>query len=230
MDYPPRTQSVGHHYQLDARDRRARLEIIGRVWLDRCLHFRDFWNYVTMDWICTIPSAYQPALPEVHWPRQRFADTEPDFADIPLASRFRRDLVDTELRIIRGATAPFYQRAGDGRWQLAEWKRKDVDTYICAVMPELLRRRTLIVVSKNSPYYVDQLATGERERDEQGYRDTLEIWRGVGYHAATYPSDFNAADYGDRTHLTVTGGRKLAGMVADDVQTIAAECGYQATP
>ncbi len=230
MDYAPRTRSVGQHYQENARDHRARLEIIGRVWLDRWLHFRDVWNYVTMEWICTIPSAYQPALPQVHWPRKRFADTEPDFADIPRASRFRRDLVDTELRIIRGSTEAFYQRSGDGRWQLAEWKRKDVDTFIRMAMPEALRRRTLIVVSQNSPYYVDKLAPGERERDDQGYRDTLEIWRGAGYHAATYPNDFNAADYGDRTHLTVAGGRKLAAMVADNIRAMAVECGYGSAP
>ena len=30
----------------------------------------------------------------------------------------------------------------------------------------------------------------------------------------TYPNGFDAADYGDRTHLTVSGGRKLAAMVA----------------
>jgi len=230
MDYAPRTRYIAQHFRNDARDRRAHPEIIGRVWLDRLLHFRDLWNYVTMEWICTIPSAYQPALPQVHWPRQRFADTEPDFVDIPWASRFRRDLASTELGIVRGFTESYYHRDGEGPWQLAEWKRKDVDTYIRLAMPEALRRRTLIIVSKNSPYYVDQLAPGERERDDQGYRDTLEIWRGAGYHAATYPNDFAAADYGDRTHLTVTGGRKLAGMVADDVRAIAAECGYQATP
>jgi hypothetical protein len=46
----------------------------------------------------------------------------------------------------------------------------------------------------------------------------------------TYPNGFDAADYGDRTHLTVSGGRKLAAMVADNVRAIAVECDYGSAP
>jgi hypothetical protein len=229
-EYAPRTNYVRLDFQNDPIDRRAHLEIVGRVWLDRLLHFRDVWNWVAMEWFCTVPSSLRPDPAEVTWPRRRFADTEPDFMDIPFEKRFRSELLDTELGIVRGFTESFYQRTGDGHWQLSGLKPKEFGTFIRIAMPELLRRRTLLVVSKNSPYYVDQLAPGERERDEQAYRDSLEIWRGAGYHAMTYPDGFDAADYGDRTHLTVAGGRKLAATVADNVRAIAAECGYGSAP
>jgi hypothetical protein len=89
-----------------------------------------------------------------------------------------------------------------------------------------LRRRTLIVVSKNCPFYVERLSAEERARDGQSYSDSLTIWRTAGYHAATYTDDFTAIDYGDRAHLTVSGGRKLAALVADNVRPMAVELGY----
>jgi len=97
-------------------------------------------------------------------------------------------------------------------------------------MPEPLRRRTFIVVSKNSPFYVDRLPADEQARDAQSYRDSLAIWRAAGYRAATYTDDFTANDYGDRAHLAVSGGRKLAALVADNVRAQAAELGYLPPP
>jgi hypothetical protein len=230
MDYAPRTRSVGQHYQENARDHRARLEIVGRVWLDRAFHFRDVWNYVTMEWICTVPTSYQPALPQAAWPRGRFKDEELDFMDIPFRERFRPDTIDLELRIVRGSTESYYHQAADGRWVLHEPARQRFDSYDRAAMPVQLQRRTLIVVSKNSPYYVDRLTPEEKARDDQAYRDSIEIWRSAGYHAITYTDDFTAKDYGDRAHLTVSGGRKLAAVVAESVGAIATEQGYLSLP
>lgn len=226
MDYAPRTRFVGQHYEEDVRDRRARIEIVGRVWLDHAFHFRDVWNYVTMEWICTVPTSYQPALPQVAWSRGRFKDEELDFVDIPFRERFRPDTIDLELRIVRGSTESYYHHGADGSWVLDAPVRQNFDGFDRTAMPERLRRRTLIVVSKNSPYYVDRLTPEEKARDDQGYRDSIEIWRNAGYHAITYTDDFTARDYGDRAHLTVSGGRKLAVVVADNVRAIAAEQGY----
>ena len=93
-------------------------------------------------------------------------------------------------------------------------------------MPEPLRRHTLIIVSKNSPFYADRLSADEQQRDAQSYRDTIALYRAAGYHAMTYPDDFTQYDYGDRAHLTVSGGRKLADVVAGEVRAIAAEQDY----
>jgi hypothetical protein len=226
MNYAPRNQALRVHYQGSPGDRQTRVEIIGRVWLDRVLHFRDLWNWIGMRWVFTVPIVYYPTWTERLQPRQNYTDQEGNFDDTPFSQRFSDRGLDIELRIVRGSTEGYYQPAVDGGWVLNAVLRQRFVDLNRAIMPEPLRRRTLIVVSKNSPYYVDKLTAPEQARDDQAYRDSVEIWRDSGYHAITYASDITAEDYGDRAHLTVSGGRKLAALVAENVRAIAAEQGY----
>ena len=225
-DYAPRNVYVG--FELGANDGHgsAWLDTAGRVWLDRALHFRDLWNWVAMQWCFTIPDKYYPTWREQFQPRKRFTDDEGSFDDIPFSRRFPADSLALETRITRGFTETHYERNAGGGWELRPAKQKEIDAVIRASMPEPLRRHTLIIVSKNSPFYADRLSADEQQRDAQSYRDTIALYRAAGYHAMTYPDDFTQYDYGDRAHLTVSGGRKLADVVAGEVRAIAAEQDY----
>ena len=227
VTYAPRDNVVHAYFWDDLTHRSEWLDAAGRVWLDRALHFRDFWNWVAMDWIFTVPTSYYPTLAEgLLRARKSFSDREGNFDDTPFRQRFRADTLKLETDITRGFTGPHYERTADGGWRMRSPEKKEFEWFIRVAMPEQLRRRTLIVVSKNCPFYVERLSAEERARDGQSYSDSLTIWRAAGYHAATYTDDFTAHDYGDRAHLTVSGGRKLAALVADNVRPMAVELGY----
>jgi hypothetical protein len=73
---------------------------------------------------------------------------------------------------------------------------------------------------------VGQLSADELLRDSAAFRDAVEEWRRAGYEASDYGSGFEPADFGDRTHLSASGGRKLAGQVAGLVTEITRKRGY----
>ena len=202
------------------------VDVIGKVGLDRALHFDDLWNRAAFEWINTVPSFFHPDFPATFTPRGRYTDDELDFRSMPFGERYRDSAAAVEMQIVRGATEPYFQRGADGSWRCDERTRKYFDTMDRAALPEALRRRTLIVVSPNSPYYVDRLTAEERARDEAGYRESLQIWRDAGYHAMTYPAGLTVDDFGDRTHLTVPGGQKLAVGVAEEISRVANGLGY----
>jgi len=64
VTYAPRDNVVHAYFWDDLTHRSEWLDAAGRVWLDRALHFRDFWNWVAMDWIFTVPTSYYPTLAE----------------------------------------------------------------------------------------------------------------------------------------------------------------------
>ncbi len=225
-DYGPRNTFVKQYF--DARkDRLADwFETAGRVWLDRALHFRDFWNWVAMRWFFTIPDKYYPSFRGQFQARCKFKDDEINFEDIPFDQRFPPNTIALETEITKGFTQSHYERAADGGWKMRPDMRRQIKSFIDAAMPAPLRRRTLIIVSKNSPLYVEHLSPADRQRDAQSYGDTIALYRASDYHAMTYPDDITKDDYGDRAHLTLTGGRKLADAVAPHIRAIAEELGY----
>src|SRR5262249_10297543 len=92
--------------------------------------------------------------------------------------------------------------------------------------PDRLKGRTLLLIERNSPIYIDQLSPEERIRDNLAVEESIALLEGAGYGALDYAKDFAAVDFGDRTHLSVEGGRKLAGLVARKVQVMAEKLGY----
>jgi hypothetical protein len=82
------------------------------------------------------------------------------------------------------------------------------------------------MLSRNNPFYVGLLSADERLRDSAAFRDAVAEWRKAGYEACDYGSGYDPADFGDRTHLSAAGGRKLAGQVAGLILEIAGKRGY----
>ena len=225
MRFPVRDERITD-FLLQGEGKGTKTEIVARVWLDRLLHYRDFWNYVGYNWVFTVATPYTPRLPGLLFPKKTFVDNETDYDALPFGQRFRSEINEPEMRIVRGFTELAYRHDADGRWNLEAAVQNQFRGFLKMGMPDPLKRRTLIVLSGNSPFYVKQLSLDERRRDELGYADSLRLWREMGYNAVKYGSDFRAEDFGDRTHLTAAGGRKVAEIVAPEIRAIAEQLGY----
>jgi len=225
-DFAPREAAVAEYWRRHG-GAGAAAEKRATVLADAALRYRDLWNWAGYRHLFTLRSAHSPHWPEIVWPRRRLADREDDYETMPFASptRFGPEKTAAEMDIVRGFTATFYERGPEG-WRLTEVRRKIFRELAAAAFPDNLKGRTLLLVGRNSPYYLRQLAPDETARETQAYRDTLELLGLAGYRAREYGRDFADEDYGDRTHLTVTGGRRLAAEIAPEIAAIARGKGW----
>ncbi|MEI6108415.1 MAG: hypothetical protein WCR49_15590 [Opitutae bacterium] len=201
-------------------------ELRGAGWLDAVLRYRDLWNWVGYQYFFTIQNPHTPDLPQALWARKKFPDRETDFESFPYAQRYRPEYAEAEMKIVRGFTQLFYEKNGAGQWQLKPEVQAEFMRVARGAVPDDLKPRTLIMLSRNSPYYVKKLQPDEMHREDLAYRDAVAAWREAGYAAAEYGHDFEEKDYGDRTHLTTSGGRKLAAIIAQETQSRVDQLGY----
>ena len=227
--FAPRDNMV-EHYEHDYFNRGMYFERWGRESLDRVLRFRDLWNWVGYEYLFTIKNPVTPHLPQATWARRRFPDEEPDFELTPVSGRFLPQNREAEMRIVRAFSEHFYQRDPRGGWRPIAAGRIEFDVVAKAAIPDDLKARTLIMLSRNSPVYLKQLTPDELRREDIVYAEGAAAWRKQGYEAADYGRDYDDADFGDRTHLAASGGRKLAGTVAGLVQTMSGRLGYLRNP
>ncbi len=174
-------------------------ELRRRMFLDRFLYFQDGWNYVTYTKFGTMWGHY-PLGAIWGEARDRRGDTEADFLTTPVARRFAGQFEDADLSIIRNRSEPFFESddtAGTPWKAKAEaWEkfRQNIDP----LFPVPLKKRTLMVINRDCPYFMTKLSPGERERDELSYPRTVQAWQENGYEALDTGRDFSIEDYGDR--------------------------------
>jgi hypothetical protein len=194
--------------------------------LDSWLYFHNFWNWISYNYHFTFGTNLMPHAPEAFWPRNRFEDRENDFDSIPFESRFTPQVVATDLGISQKFTSAFYKENADKSWA------RDADAYryfladARSEFPDPLKRRTLLVIGRNSPYYTRQLDPEIQARDDLAIADTMAGLESLGYGAVSYGRDFSDDDFGDRTHLTTSGGAKLAGVIAPAIAAMAQKLNY----
>jgi len=226
LDSAPREARIRELVRFFPGQRLPFLEARISVWFDDILHYHDLWNWVTFEYFGTVPSNLQQYFPRFLRPRRKYPDPEIDGTDPQYEDRhYPPASLEAEMRVMRGLGA-YYHREPDGGWVLSPVARADVANRCDEAFPAPLKQRTLILVSGSSPYYRRLLTRDEAAMVRQAYRDTVDIWRQTGYPAIDYGWDFNAADFGDRTHLTKFGGWKLAAQVAPEVGAIARKLGY----
>ncbi len=201
-------------------------ELHAREWLDHWFYFQDFWNDITLVKFNTVWGFYVPGLTKFLQPRKRLPDPEPDFLAMPMSSRYVEANLEAEMLNVRGCSVYAYNKDAEGKWQpyTPVW-----DQFFAAtkgLFPPELKQRTLILMSRNSPYYIRRLAPDEQERNDLAYLDAVKNWQKIGYASMDYGSDFTIDDYGDRTHLTWHGGVKLAKLVSVKVGAMSQELGY----
>jgi len=223
---PMRERRVRDYLLFPSRRSEA-AEILIRETADRALRFHDLWNRVGYGHFFTVPSLYGSAFPQMLTPRCEFPDLEPDATDpSQVAFRYPESSEAMELKIIRNLSGLAYGRAPDGRWEMLPGRRADLIRTFAEAFPDPLKGRTLILISRSSPHYRAMLTADESARDDQAFKDSVALWREAGCHSIEYGRDFGEDDFGDRTHLSKLGGRKLADLVANEVRAIAAQRGY----
>jgi hypothetical protein len=225
LDFPAR-QTVIDDYLAHPKEYPAARELALGARLDAWLRFRDFWNWWSFTRFFTFPTSMAPTFKLAYQPRNKFPDREPDYELTPALDRFLNQYVDLETQITRNTSSPYYEKDAAGNWQPIGHAMKRFDEFASVAFPEKLKARTLIIVAANCPFYIRRLTPDERMRDEMAIRDTVTRWKTLGYGALDYGPGFVDADFGDRTHLTSSGGRKLAARAAPQIQQLAEKLGY----
>ena len=207
--------------------------------LDRIFYFQDFWNQVTYEDVNTVWGFYMPGIVGFLRPRKSYRDLEPDTLTFPMDLRYPPPHLDVEMVNVRGISEYAYmsqdargrlqtRKDAAGRWPLYQPVWDQFTAGIAVAMPDALKRRTLILLSRSSPFYFRQLSADEREREDLTYAHSIALWEAGGYVAMDYGRDFLPEDYGDRTHVTWPGGLKLAHLVAPKIREMARSLGYLA--
>lgn len=133
--------------------------------------------------------------------------------------RFERNF-DFEMRIVREFTKNLAVEDESGNWSMKPATRETLTREIGASLPPALRPRTIAVLTQNAKYYRDRFTPSELARDRVIFDAAAAVWRAVGASAIVVGEDFENPDFSDRTHLTETGGRKVAEHVAAEVRRI----------
>lgn len=226
IDFPARTAVIDDLLSRPDLYPRAREQAL-EARLDAWLRFRELWNWWSATRCFTFPTPRTPGSAQAFRPRNAFPDLEPDFADTPFRERFADRFTEAEMQITRNTSAPFYRPGpAPGQWLPHAGEFLQFRKIAAAAFPAAVKARTLIILSRNSPYYTRKLTEAERARDELSFHDGILEWRKLGYGAMEYGPDFTDQDFGDRTHLTVEGGQKLAARVAPQIRALATQLGY----
>jgi hypothetical protein len=203
-----------------------------REFFDSLFYFQDLWNYVTFTKINTVWGLYFPGVVGMQDPirfldpRKVYHDPEPDFLKMPMSSRYLDSTIDVELLNVRGVSMYAFNKDAAGQWQLYAPLWDSFMQDIAGAFPQELKKRTLIVMGYNSPFYLSRLPLDEHERNDLSFKYAVKEWEKGGYSALAYGKDFTIDDAGDRTHLTWHGGQKLATVVAVKVREMSQELGY----
>jgi len=205
-------------------------ELRRSAWLDGWCYFNDFWNRVAYRDFNTIWGTLTPGLTDFLRPRKRFADPDTDGALTPFEIRYPAATLEGELTNVRGCSIYAFNKDAAGGWQPYAPVWDQFSAGIKDIFPPSLKKRTLILLSDNSPYYLRRLTEEERYRDKITYEMAVQKWKEGGYDSIEYGRDYTAEDFYDRTHLTHLGAEKLAKLVAGKVSAMSAELGYLPKP
>jgi len=225
LPWAPRDEELKAYFAAET-DHARRFERRLGARIDAWLHYRDFWNWWSCTRFFTFPNPLVPDAAKTFRPRNRFTDEETDYNTIPFDQRFSPTVVENDLKITRDTSASEYEQKPDGTWLLRPAAADQFTRFASRAFPDTLKKRTLIIISRNSPYYTRQLPPAIQNRIETSIRDTVGIWEKLGYEALDYSRDFAPTDFGDRTHHTTQGGEKLAAAAAPKIREVATKLGY----
>jgi lysophospholipase L1-like esterase len=202
------------------KDDPAFAELRQQLRLDRYTYSRDLWSRLAYThlgtvWAPPLDGAVWNGRPRAFWaPRQRC-----ELPEVPMtaATRYPAALDAQSMEILRfwSGLAPAFAGAS-----------APVPAGLRACFPAACRRRTLLLVLPDSPYYVERLTPAERAN----YREVLRViaWGlgQAGFVTLEAGRGFGTEDFVDRCHLSEEGGRRLAAEVAPRVRQLAKELGY----
>lgn len=182
------------------------------LWLDSVFHFRALWSHIAYNYFSVIWT------PDAGFARRRdFQDAMVEPEILPLDVRYPPSIQAAQMEAVKykirtacptdASTAQEYKDGGD--LVRSTFRRR---------LPEALRRRSLVLSIYDSSYYLNRDTLSLKELD--CYRRSFDGLQGdyesTGYKRLIVDS-LKIDDYRDRAHLTESGGRKLADIVAQEL-------------
>jgi hypothetical protein len=222
--YPEREEAIKQYEKKNAESAQS-TEQHARGRMNSWCYFDDLWTAVTYRDFGTV---WTPLMPD-DWYRARRDFRDVHVTALPRDQRYGPELMEPEMKRVRANLSHGGCRKDDkGRWvedpAAPVWPSLVGDAREC--FPEADRKRTLLVVTTESPYYLNLLTADEREQYFALTRVTADKLEGAGFSALDMGGDFTVDDFADRCHLTASGGARLADKVAGRVQRLAVELGY----
>ncbi len=211
---PAREARLAQYLAVTTEKNRLKEEELRRAArLNAHLYFQELWHEIGLHGLFTVWN--YKAQGDFWRPRDEWPD--PEVSPQPLSVRFK-NRVDAEMEIARSFTILLGRQDAQGRWGLAPPAAAEMRSQIDAMFPAPLRARMLMVLCQNAPFYRRRFTPDERARDDAVWQASAAIWRDEGVNCVINGLDFEDADYNDRTHLTPSGGYKLAERVAAEIR------------
>jgi hypothetical protein len=227
VDDAPRAAAIKETYRSRPATFEGLTEQRVRSALDSVLSFGDVWNRFTFERCNTTWSSERKRGLDSFAPRKVYPDDEPDYLASPDSERLPGgSRFDAELDFARDVTLHAFTPGKNGGWEPYQPAWDQLAESIGSAIPASLRARTLIVLTRNNPHYFARMTPAEQKRDDLAYTLSVQVWQKAGYEAFDCGRNYSAGDYGDRIHLSSTGGNKLAGQLASEVRRIAAKLNY----
>ncbi|MBI5381998.1 MAG: hypothetical protein HZA31_08870 [Opitutae bacterium] len=187
--------------------------------LDAVTYACDLWQWIGYHWLFTVWSDYYPAHP--FRPRGKYVE----FDDPSIAEAQRRNRDDTEARKRHEANNLWFARVGyveksDGQWELEPQTKVQITERYDRFLLPAVRSRTLIVLLYGNPFFQQSLTAADHARVRSTVQLTQDIAEGLGYQAVQAGADFPPEDFVDAGHFMASGGRKIARIVAEKIQSM----------
>lgn len=216
LPHPAREKDIAAwEATLPPSERLKQNEIRFNARLDARFHFQSLWHHIGYRHCFTLWSPH--TLGQSWRSRDQFADDLPGPA--PLEARFL-DFPAQEMEIVRSFSIGLAEPDPENEWRATAISQEVTSGLIESMFPPAIRPRLLMLQSQNAPYYRDQLTPSERRRDSVIFKAYEALWQRYGIACVTVGDDFVNADFRDRTHLTVSGGIKLADVVAQKIRAL----------
>jgi hypothetical protein len=209
LPWPPRDRLLSEAAWRGPKELRA--PALGSI-LDAALNFNDLWNFVGYEFA---NSNWNWLLNSISFePRSSFQDLSPTVEQFA-SMRYSGD-VDSVLRVVRSEMISPADLHWDRMIRLTE-----------QMVPRDLRAVTLATVDLASPYYLNRLAPTERNAFMAQAYAQMQRLQELGFNRVVMAAkDFTEDDYIDRVHLAVSGGQKLATILAPTIRQMATELKY----
>lgn len=175
---------------------------------NRWLSFNDLWHVVGYEHAFTVWQAFARHGP---WRPRRLGDDRP--VDVK-----RFELRERGLAAVAALARPYSPQDWAG-----------VQAQVRQTVPQALRLRTLVVVNRLNPEYVqtiEQASPGFEARYRRKIREALAHLRKAGLNAVEGCVTLEPADFMDFNHLFAGGGNKLAVELAPHIRELARDLGY----
>jgi hypothetical protein len=211
IPWPPRDELLS--LRITEKPNQLQSSILGSI-LNRWLNFTDLWNYITFEHANVVWTSRLPIHP---WQPRSASHIDEPGPDVVAATRYKRAPDGAEIAISKSWIAS----DTDPRWSYVIGLTE-------ATMPPELRGDTVAIINQRSPHYLRQMS----EQEQQGFFATAEHHRKeltrIGFSRTLVSGiGYNDDDYADGLHLSVSGGSKLAAIVAPEVISLAHDRGYR---